>query len=105
MPDEGLSDRAPFRKWAVDAKAAPQSFDALRMSQIPPDRRVFAWLQRRRHSPCGLLIPPEWEMYSIHYRYDGEQQYVRTLWRLSHESPENPLDGLSLCSMMAYLIF
>jgi hypothetical protein len=96
MTDEDVSDRAPFRKWSVDSMAAPQSFDALRLNQIPPDRREFAWLQRRRHSPCGLLIPPEWAMDSIHYRYDGEQQYVRALWRLGNESPEVPLDGLGL---------
>jgi hypothetical protein len=70
MTDEGLSDLAHFRKWAVDAIAAPQSFDALRMNQIPHDRREFAW----RNSPCGLLIPPEWAMDSIHNRYDWEQQ-------------------------------
>jgi hypothetical protein len=82
MTNEGLSERAPFRKWAVDAIAAPQSFDALRMSQIPPGRREFAWHQRRVHYPCGLIVPPEWAMDSIHYRYDGEHQYVRAVWRL-----------------------
>jgi hypothetical protein len=98
MTDDGLSDRAPFRKWAVDATAAPQSIDALRMNQIPPDRREFAWLQRRRHSPCGLLIPAEWAMDSIHYRYDGENQYVRALWRLGHESRTFRLSVLVLTS-------
>jgi hypothetical protein len=96
MTDEGLRDRAPFRKWAVDAIAAPKSFDATCMSEIPPDRREFAWLQHRRHSPYGLLIPTDWAMDIIHYRYDGEQQYVRALRRLGHELPEVPLDGLSL---------
>jgi hypothetical protein len=45
MTDEDISDRVPFRKSAVDAMAAPQFFDALRVNQIPPDRREFAWRQ------------------------------------------------------------
>jgi hypothetical protein len=108
MTDEGLSDRAPFRKWAMDAIADLKSFYAFRMSQIPPDRREFAWLQRRRHSQGGFLIPTEWAMDSIYYRYDWEQQYVQAMWRLGHESPEVPLDGLSLhfmCRHRPYVPF
>jgi hypothetical protein len=47
-------------------------------------------------------------MDSIHHRYDGEQQYVRALRRLSHESPDVPLDGLSLhfmCRPRPYVPF
>jgi hypothetical protein len=67
MEDEG-SDWAPFRKWAVDETAAPQCFDSWRMNQIPAERREGAWLQRRRHFPCGLLIPVKLAMDSVYYR-------------------------------------
>jgi hypothetical protein len=107
MEDEG-SDRAPFRKWAVDETAAPQCFDSWRMNQIPVERREGAWLQRRRHSPCGLLVPVNLAMDSVYYRFDGEQPYVYALSRLGTESPEVPLDGLGLqfmCRSSPYVPF
>jgi hypothetical protein len=108
MAEGEVSDRAPFRKWVVDGAAAPQCFDTWRMNQIPVDRREDAWLQRRRHSPCGLLVPLEWAMDSIHYRFDGEQDYVHALWRLGRESPVVPPDGFGLqflCRSRPYVPF
>jgi hypothetical protein len=95
MEDEG-SDRAPFRKWVVDETAAPQCFYSWRKNQIPAERREGVWLQRRRHSPCGLLITISLAMDSVYYRFDGEQPYVYALSRLGTESPEGPLDALGL---------
>jgi hypothetical protein len=85
MEDEG-SDRAPFRKWVVDETAAPQCFYSWRKNQIPAERREGVWLQRRRHSPCGLLITISLAMDSVYYRFDGEQPYVYALSRLDRIS-------------------
>jgi hypothetical protein len=107
MVDEG-SYRAPFRKWAVDETVAAQCFDIWRMNQIPAERREGAWLQRRRHSPCGLLVPVNLAMDSVYYRFDGEQPYVYALSQLGTESPEVPLDGLGLqfmCRSSSYVPF
>jgi hypothetical protein len=95
MEDEG-SDRAPLRKWVVDETAAPQCFDSWRMNQIPEERREEAWLQRRRHSSCGLLVPISLAMDSTYYCFDGEKPYGYALSRLRTESLEVPLDGLGL---------
>jgi hypothetical protein len=107
MEDEG-SDRAPLRKWVVDETAAPQCFDSWRMNQIPEERREEAWLQRRRHYSCGLLVPISLAMDSTYYRFDGEKPYGYVLSRLRTESPEVPLDGLGLqfiCRSRPYVPF
>jgi hypothetical protein len=68
----GVQSRRPFSPWESIQKRVPEHLEVRRFERIPDKRRAKSWNRLRAHAPHDRLVPPEWDMDVLYFRFQEE---------------------------------
>jgi hypothetical protein len=75
----GVQSRRPFSPWESVQRRVPEHLEVRRFERIPEERRAKSWNRRRAHAPHDRLVPPEWDMDVLYFRFQEEEEYAGRL--------------------------
>jgi hypothetical protein len=70
----GVKSLRPFSPWEFIQRRVPENLEVRRFKQITEERRAKSWHRRRSHAPYDRLVPPEWDMDVLYFRFHEEEE-------------------------------
>jgi hypothetical protein len=71
-----------FKSWDATRAEFPGHLEIRRFDAVPAAERTSLWQARRRHTPCDVELPKEWDLDALYFRAPEEEPYARRLSEL-----------------------